>query len=124
MAKRIRDVMTRDVEVLRPQETLREAAEKMLGQDVGPLPVCDGSRVVGLLTDRDIIVHTVALGLDPSTTPVTEAMRAGGGSCFDDDRAEDVLERMRRERASRFLVLDHDERLVGRVALGDLAGEA
>lgn len=123
MAKRIRDVMTRDVEVLRPQDTLRAAAERMLGQDVGPLPVCEGARVLGLLTERDIVVHAVAMGRDPSTTPVTEAMHADGASCFDDDLADEVLARMRREHTRRFLVVDHDAHPVGRVALGDLLDE-
>ena len=118
----IRDVMTRDVEVLRPTDTLRAAAQKMQALDMGPLPVCDGGRLQGMLTDRDIVVRAVAEGKDPATTRVCEAMSPGVSYCFDDESPEDVLERMQEQQLRHFVVVDRDKRLVGLVALADLAG--
>ena len=121
MAKRILDVMTRDVQTICSQATLRSAAEKLLGRDVGPLPVCEDGHVVGMLTDRDIVVRAISRGLDPSTTRVTEAMSDGASSCREDDDVGQVLNRMEREQVRRFIVVDPAGLLVGIVSLGDLA---
>lgn len=123
MARMIREVMTRDVEVIHPNDTVRDAAEKMRTLNVGPIPVCDGERVLGMLTDRDIVVRGIALGKDPNSTPVSDVMTSGIEYCFDDDDADGVLERMREKQLRRFIVVDHDKKLVGIIALGDLAGE-
>ncbi|QRK11223.1 CBS domain-containing protein [Archangium violaceum] len=123
MAKMIREVMTRDVEVINPNDTLRDAAEKMRSLNVGPIPVCDGQRVLGMITDRDIVVRAIALGKDPNTTQVSDVMTSGIQYCFDDDDADDILNRMKEKQIRRFIVVDHDKKLVGIVALGDLSGE-
>ena len=123
MARMIREVMTRDVEVINPNDTVRDAAEKMRSLDVGPLPVCDGQRIVGMITDRDIVVRAIALGKDPNSTQVSDAMSPGIEYCFDDDDSEDVLNRMKDEQIRRLIVVDHDKKLVGIVSLGDLSGE-
>lgn len=123
MARMIREVMTRDVEVINPNDTLRDAAEKMRSLNVGPLPVCDGQRVVGMITDRDIVVRAIALGRDPNTTQVADAMSSGIEYCFDDDDVDDVLDRMKDSQIRRFIVVNRDKKLVGIVAIGDLAGE-
>jgi CBS domain-containing protein len=70
----LKEIMTPGVEVIAPEATLQEAAEKMRHLDIGPLPVCDGDRLVGLLTDRDITVRAVAEGRNPATTQVREVM--------------------------------------------------
>ena len=123
MAKKIREVMTRDVEVINPNDTLRDAAEKMRALNVGPIPVCDGQRIVGMLTDRDIVVRAIALGKDPNTTQVSDAMSSGIQYCFDDDDTEDVLNRMKEKQLRRFIVVDRSKKLVGIISLGDLTGE-
>jgi CBS domain-containing protein len=123
MAMKIREVMTRDVEVIHPNDTLRDAAEKMRGLNVGPLPVCDGQRVLGMLTDRDIVVRAIADGKDPSSTKVSEAMSSGIQFCFEDDDVDIVLDRMKEQQIRRFIVVDQDKKLVGIVAIGDLARE-
>ncbi|QRN97529.1 CBS domain-containing protein [Archangium violaceum] len=123
MARKIQEVMTRDVEVINPNDTLREAAEKMRSLNVGPLPVCDGQRVLGMITDRDIVVRAIALGRDPNTTQVADAMSPGIEYCFDDDDVDDVLERMRDKQIRRVIVVDRNKKLVGIVAIGDLSGE-
>src|ERR1043165_6934549 len=73
-AMQLKDVMTPGVEVITPEASIYEAAEKMSHLEIGPLPVCDGERLVGMLTDRDIRVRAVAAGRDPLTTLVREAM--------------------------------------------------
>ena len=123
MARKIHEVMTRDVEVINPNDTLRDAAEKMRSLNVGPLPVCDGQRILGMITDRDIIVRAIALGRDPNTTQVADAMSSGIEYCFDDDDVDGVLERMRDKQIRRVIVVDRNKKLVGIVAIGDLSGE-
>lgn len=123
MAKKIREVMTRDVEVINPNDTLRDAAEKMRSLNVGPLPVCDGQRILGMITDRDIVVRAIAVGKDPNSTQVSDVMSSGIEYCFDDDNTEGVLERMRDKQIRRMIVVDRSKKLVGIIALGDLAGE-
>ena len=120
----IKDVMTRGVEVVRPDETLQQAARKMKSIDVGPLPVCDGERLVGMITDRDIIVRATAEGRDPKTTPVKEAMTPGVVYVFEDQDIEEAALLMRQRQIRRLVVLDHNKRLVGILSLGDLAEDS
>jgi CBS domain-containing protein len=118
---RIADVMTRDVRVVQPDRTVREAARLMDELNVGALPVCDGRRLIGMITDRDITVRAVAAGLSPGETAVEEVMSADVSWCFDDDDVDDVVETMSRRQIRRIPVVDRAKRLVGIVALGDLA---
>jgi CBS domain-containing protein len=120
---RLKDVMTRRVEVIRPDATLKEAAEKMSDIDVGAIPVCDGDRLIGMLTDRDIAVRAVARGAQPST-PVREIMSSTVRYAFDDEPVEQAMETMKRRRIRRLPVVDREKRLMGIVSLGDLAVEA
>ena len=124
MAQLIRDVMTPDVEVIHPSDSLHEAAEKMRSVNVGALPVCDEERVQGILTDRDIVVRAIAVGRDPASTTVGDIMTAGVAYCFDDDTLEHVLERMRAKQLRRFIVVNHDKKLVGIVSLTEVAGDS
>ena len=119
----LREIMSRDVEVIAPEATIREAAEKMREIDVGPLPVCNGKRLVGILTDRDIVIRAIADGHDPATTPVEQAMSDEVVYCFDDDESEDAARLMREHQIRRLPIVDHDKKLVGIVSLGDLAVE-
>jgi len=120
---RIKEVMTRHVEVVGPEATLREAAAKMADLDVGAMPVCDGDRLVGILTDRDIAIRAVARGSDPST-PVREIMTSTIRYCFEDEPIERALETMTKRKIRRLPILDREKRLMGIVALGDLAVDA
>jgi CBS domain-containing protein len=117
----LKDVMTRDVEVVHPNATLEEAAAKMDSLDIGPLPVCDGNRLVGMVTDRDITVRATAAGKDPRTTQVREVMTDNVVYCFDDDDTNEAARLMEEQQIRRLVVLDRDKRLVGIVSLGDLA---
>jgi CBS domain-containing protein len=89
--------------------------------DVGPLPVCDGDRLVGMLTDRDIVMRAVAEGCDPSTTTVREAMTPDIAYCFEDQDVHEAARLMAQYQIRRLPILNHDKRLVGMIALGDLA---
>ena len=118
---KIADCMSRDVQTAKPDQPIREAAQFMLRADAGSMPVCDGERLVGMLTDRDIAVRAVAQGRGPET-PVREAMTDHVDYCFDDEEVEEVAMKMSDSQVRRFPVLSRDgNRLVGIVSLGDLS---
>ena len=118
---KVADCMTRDVQTVSPEQPIREAAQFMLRADAGSMPVCDGERLVGMVTDRDIAVRAVAQGRGPDT-PVRDAMTDHVDYCFDDDEVEDVAMKMSDAQVRRFPVLSReDQKLVGIVSLGDLS---
>jgi CBS domain-containing protein len=117
----LKDIMTPEVEVISPEATIQEAAQRMQNLDVGPLPVCDGDRLVGMLTDRDITVRVVAEGWDPTTTKVRQAMTAEIIYGFEDQDIQEAARLMEQYQIRRLPILNRDKRLVGIAALGDLA---
>lgn len=117
---KVRECMTRDVEIANPDQTIREAAMIMARIDAGAIPVGDGDRLVGMLTDRDIAVRAVAEGKGPDTK-VREAMTGEIKYCFDDEDCDDVIANMGDIKVRRLAVLNRDKRLVGIISLGDLA---
>jgi CBS domain-containing protein len=117
----LREVMTTRVELARPEDTLDEAAEKMKRLNVGSLPVCDGERLVGVLTDRDITVRSTAAGYDPKSIRVREVMTPDVVYCFEDQDVQEAAQIMQEKRIRRLVILNHQKRLVGIVSLGDLA---
>jgi CBS domain-containing protein len=119
----VREVMTRDAQVVGPEDTIQEAADKMKDFDVGPLPVCEGDRLLGLVTDRDIAVRATAEGFDPWTTKVREVMTPGVIFCFEDQDVAEAARLMKDKQVRRLVVLNRDKRPVGIVTLGDLAVE-
>ena len=119
---KVKDIMTRTVEMVGPQDTLQTAAMMMKTHDIGVLPVNDGGRVVGIVTDRDIVVRGTAAGKDPKSTPASEAMSTDVVTCRTDDRIEDVARTMKERQIRRVVVLDEGKRVAGIVSLGDLAG--
>jgi len=121
---RVSQVMTRDAECIRPDATVQEAAGRMKTLDIGSLPVCDNDRLVGVITDRDIAVRSVADGRDPRADPVRGTMTPDLVYCFEDEDTEDAARKMREKQIRRLPVLNRDKRLVGIVSLGDLAVEA
>ena len=118
---RVSEVMTRGVECTRPDATLQEAAAKMKSLDVGPLPVCDNDRLVGMVTDRDITVRATAEGEAPTDVRVRDVMTPEVIYCFEDALVGDAALLMQQKQVRRLLVLNRDKRLVGIVSLGDLA---
>ena len=120
---KVSDVMTRDVKTVRPDQTAREAASFMLNADAGSIPVTEGDRLIGMITDRDIAVRGVAKGNGPET-PVRELMTNDVVCARLDDEIEDVANRMSEAQIRRLPVIDAQEMLCGIVSLGDLSREA
>ena len=119
---RISECMTPDVLTIGPDETLSDAAKLMLDEDIGVLPVEDGDRLVGMITDRDIAVRAVAAGLDGSAR-VREVMSEKVLYCFEDQKVDEVAENMGDMQVRRLPVVDRRKRLVGIISTGDLARE-
>lgn len=118
---RVSDVMTRDVAVVSPGTSVRDAARRMDQLNVGALPVCDGRRLVGIVTDRDITVRCTAVGGPPDNTRIHEIMTGDVRWCFEDDPVEEVEHEMSTVQIRRMPVIDRRRNLIGIVALGDLA---
>jgi CBS domain-containing protein len=121
---KVNEVMTREVEVIHPTATLAEAAEKMKQLNVGPLPVCDGTKVLGMVTDRDITIRATAAGQDPNKTNVQNVMTEDIVYVYDDQDVEDAAKLMAEKQIRRVVVLNRDKRLVGIVAMADIAVDA
>jgi CBS domain-containing protein len=114
-------IMTVYVEAIAPKRSIQEAAEQMRSLDIGVLLVCDGDRLVGILTDRDLAVRAVADGRDPESTLIEEIMTRKIVYCFEDQDVGEAQRVMEKNQVRRLPVLDHDNRIVGIVSLGDLA---
>lgn len=122
--RQVADVMTRGVRSMAPTDTLQMAAQAMDELNVGALPVCEDERVVGVLTDRDIVVRAVAQGRPAESTPLSEVMSGDVECVCEDDPLEEVSEKMEQQQIRRLPVLSTEGKLVGMVALGDLAAKA
>jgi len=120
---RVKDIMTRNVAYINPAATVTEAAQLMQKHNVGSIPVCDETGVVGIVTDRDIVVRNIAHGSSPNNTPVSEIMTTGVTTVTPEDDVRTVSELMARNQIRRVPVVENN-RLVGMVALGDLAVNA
>lgn len=118
---RIADVMTRQPRVIQPDATVADAAAMMRRLNVGALPVCDGTRLIGMLTDRDITTRSTADGRDPHLTVVRDVMSPGIAWATEDDLVEEAARIMREHRIRRLPIVDERHTLVGVVSLGDLA---
>lgn len=119
---RVSEVMTRDVRLARPDQSIADAARVMAEMDVGALPVGADDRLLGIITDRDITVRAVATGRGPDTL-VREVMSAEVRYCYEDEDTDEVAENMAEEQIRRLPVLDRTDRLVGILSLADLATE-
>ena len=117
----VREVMTPDVVIASPDDTLQHAAEMMIDIDAGVLPVGEKDRLVGMLTDRDITIRAVAAGKTPAECKVREIMSPEIKYIYEDESLEDAARNMSELQVRRLPVLSRDKRLVGIVSLGDLA---
>lgn len=118
---KVKDIMTTDVQVIRPDSLISEAANHMRSLNIGSLPVCDGQRLVGMITDRDITVRAVAEGRDLQNTRVRDCMTSQIAYCFEDDNVQEAEHLMEEKQIRRLPVLTREKKLSGIVALGDLA---
>ena len=121
---RVSEAMTRDVKIANPNQSLHDVARIMADDDVGSLPVGENDRLVGMITDRDIAVRAVAEGKSPDRTTVGEVMSREVKYCFDDEDIAEVARNMGDIQLHRLPVVDHDKRLVGIIALADIANAA
>jgi CBS domain-containing protein len=117
---KIKEVMTTDVTIARPDQSIGEAARMMAECDSGALPVGEDNRLVGMITDRDIAIRAVAKDLPPET-PIREVMSKEVLYCFQDEDVEHVADNMGEQQVRRLPVLTREKQLVGIVSLGDLA---
>jgi len=122
---KVSEVMTRHVECISPGDSLLQAARMMRKLGVGPLPVCgDNDRLIGMITDRDIVIRAVADARDMDETKVQDVMTPDVHFCLEDHDVAHVARLMHDKQVRRLVVLNKDHRLVGIVSLGDLAVEA
>src|ERR1043166_6624533 len=119
----VKEAMSRDVKTVAPGQKIQEAAKIMLDMDVGALPVGENDRLVGVITDRDIAVRGVAEGKAPSAS-VREVMSSEVRYCFEDEDTAHVARNMGDQQIRRLPVVDRNKRLVGILALADLATSA
>lgn len=120
----LREIMTRDVEVVSGRASVKDAAVKMKDLDVGLIPVCEGDQLRGMLSDRDITVRATAAGRDPEETRVEEIMSTDIAYCLEDQEVEEAVSLMEARQIRRLPILNQDKRLVGIVSLGDIAVHA
>lgn len=117
---KVSDVMTRDPHVLEAQDTVRNAAQKLKAQDIGMLPVRKGDRLIGVLTDRDIVTRVVAEDRVATDTPVESVLSREPKYCYDDEDCEHVARNMDELLVRRLPVVNRDKRLVGVVSIEDI----
>jgi CBS domain-containing protein len=124
MGAKVSDVMTDRPRAVTPQTPLTEVAELMDAEDVGSIPVVEDDRLVGIVTDRDIVVRAIAKGKDPTGMPVSAVSSRELVTVSPDDDLSDALELMARHQVRRLAVTGENERLVGVVSQADVAREA
>lgn len=120
----VSEIMTSDFEMIDSTNSLRDAARKMKSLNVGFLPVQEGTMLIGLLTDRDIVIRGLAEGGDADSTQVKDIISSKVVYCFEDDSIEDAVRLMEEHKVRRLIVVDHDQVPVGIVSLGDIAVKA
>jgi len=118
---KVKEIMSTKVEMIQSNSTIIEAAKKMMSKDIGVLPVQEETRIVGIITDRDIIVRAIAANLDPKTTKVSKIMSRQVSSCSQDEEVEDAAKIMETKQIHRLIVLDSDNKPVGIFSVGDIA---
>jgi CBS domain-containing protein len=121
---KLKDIMTTDVLVVPPERIVREVARQMEQHNIGAIPVCDGDRILGMVTDRDICLKVVAQGKDPDTCKAREVMSVPIVWCYEDTDVEEAIRLMETRQIRRLIVVDANKKLAGVVALGDVAVRA
>jgi CBS domain-containing protein len=119
--QRVKDIMTPDVLYVGPDATLKEVAEIMRDIDAGSVPICDHGRLLGMITDRDIVVRAIAEGRDQGSTRAKDLMSSPMVYCFEDQSVDKAAHIMEDNQIRRLIVLSLDMRMVGILSLGDIA---
>jgi CBS domain-containing protein len=118
---KVRDVMSHHVQRISSSAMVSEAAEKMRIFNIGILPILEDNKIVGMLTDRDIVIRVVAAGLNPKITVIKDVYTPDAICCHEDEDIETVASIMEDNQVRRLLVLDHDDNVAGILSIGDLA---
>ena len=121
MDMKVNEIMTTEFEKIDSDSSLFEAAQKMKSFNIGFLPVQENDKLIGLLTDRDIVIRGLAEGLNPQRTSVKEIISTDIVYCFEDESVEDAARLMEDNQVRRLIVVDHDQMPVGIVSIGDIA---
>jgi CBS domain-containing protein len=116
-----KDLMTPNVECVSPDTTIPKIARIMKAMDIGFVPVCDGDRLVGTVTDRDIVLRAIADALNMETCTARDVMTEDLCWCYDDQTSEEVADYMADHEVRRVVILDREKRLAGVISIGDLA---
>ena len=119
----VADIMTRGVRSMGPQDSVVQAAQAMDELNVGVIPVCEGDKLVGMVTDRDIVVRGIAQARDPQSTKLADVMSASVRTAREDEDVDEVLSEMARAQIRRLPVVDQQQRLVGIISIGDIAAK-
>jgi CBS domain-containing protein len=120
----VADVMTRGVRSMSPQDTVVLAAQAMDELNVGVIPVCEGDKLVGMVTDRDIVVRGVAQAIDTKSMKLADVMSTNVRCAKEDEDVDEVLDEMARSQIRRMPVVDREDHLVGIITLGDIAAKS
>ena len=121
MAKTIRDLMTSNPSTIEPDKTVADAAKLMRDEDAGLVPIVEGQKLVGTITDRDIAIRVVAEGKDPQSTTVRDVMTSRLVTVDPDQDLDEALRLMAEHQVRRLPVVEEDGKLVGIVAQADVA---
>lgn len=117
----VKEVMTKSVEVLKPEDKIAIAAQKMRDKDIGMLPIQDEKQVVGILTDRDIVVRCIAEQKNPTQMSVKEAMTPGYKYCAESQSLDEAARIMEENQLRRLVIVDDAQQITGILTLGDLS---
>ena len=118
---KVKDMMHKGAEYVAPNAKLQVIAKKMRDHDVGAIPVCEGGKPIGMVTDRDIAIRALANGKDPSKLEAKDVMSRKVLYCRDSEEAEDAIRIMEKNQIRRLPVLNEAQKLVGMVSLGDIS---
>ena len=122
-SRHIRDVMTPNPTTVSDRDSIRDVARIMKEQDTGVVPVCEGNKIIGLVTDRDIVVRLIADGKDPLNAHVNEVMTKSVRKVHEDATVDDVLSLMSSSEIRRVPVVNKNDELVGIVSIGDISSD-
>src|SRR5262249_3427341 len=118
---KVRELMTTNVECVSPETNAVQLSQKMKTLDVGFIAICETDRLMGTVTDRDIVIRGIASGRDLNTCTARDIMTQDVFWCFEDDDVKDVAQKMSNKEVRRMLILNEEKRLVGVVSLGDIS---
>jgi len=117
----VKKEMTANIEFVNPETSVKEVAQKMRDLDIGVLPICQNDKLLGIVTDRDITIRLTSEARDPNSTPVKDVMSSQVEWCFDDEDVNSCAKKMQAKQIRRLAVVNHDQKLVGILSIGDLA---